>query len=76
MMFIELGKHINKIIITRKLIDNALKESNNMWINKLYSKKVFKMIYILISLYSTIHYNLIFVCYYFLWLDIYLKKKK
>ena len=44
MMFIELGKHINKIIITRKLIDNALKESNNMWINKLYPKKVFKMI--------------------------------
>lgn len=44
MMFIDLGKHTNKIIITGKLIDNALKESNNMWINKFYPKKVFKMI--------------------------------
>ena len=44
MIFIDLGKHTNKIIIIGKLIDDALKESNNMWINKLYSKKVFKMI--------------------------------
>ena len=38
MMFIDLGKHTNKIIITGKLIDNALKESNNFsFIFKLYS---------------------------------------
>ena len=30
MMFIDLGKHTNKIIITDKLIDNALKELINM----------------------------------------------
>ena len=44
MMFIDFGKLTNKIIITDKLIDNALKELINMWINKLYPKKVFKMI--------------------------------
>ena len=48
MIFIDLGKHTNKIIIIGKLIDDALKESNNMCINKLYPKNVFKMIYILI----------------------------
>ena len=48
MIFIALGKHTNKIIIIGKLIDDALKESNNMCINKLYPKNIFKMIYILI----------------------------
>ena len=44
MIFIALGKHTNKIIIIGKLIDDALKESNNMCINKLYPKNVFKLL--------------------------------
>ena len=43
-VFVELGKLTNKIIIIGKLNDDALKEPNNICINELYPKNVFKMI--------------------------------